>query len=248
MTDATPRRPRAVVLMVRVPYPGTCKTRLCPPLEPREAARLYGCFLEDLGRELAAWPADADILLAWADDDRRQRGQGDAPPEPLTGYFADPRFQFLRQQGDTLTERMNSVFSTLFARGYPTVVMRNSDSPHLPLRLLEDAFVAIERHPGGVVLGPDLDGGYYLVGGDRDLTDVVPSHLSTASVLDQTIAAAERAGRPVTLLPAFLDVDTPDDLAAFWLEFGGRADVRHWATWRELDGHPALQRLEDVSD
>lgn len=242
MTSA-PRSDRALVLMVKVPYPGLCKTRLCPPLEPGEAARLYRCFLEDLARELSAWETDADVIVAWADDDRREReGDDDGLPGPLAAIFGE-RFQTLAQQGPSLTDRMEGVFRELFARGYRQVVMRNSDSPHLPPRLLDAAFR--ELPPGGVVLGPDLDGGYYLVGLDADPDGVFPRAMSTDSVLEQTQAAAEAAGRPVALLEPFLDVDTPDDLVTFWLEFGSRADVRHWATWRELDGHPALERLGD---
>ncbi len=244
--------PRALVLMAKVPYPGTCKTRLCPPLEPREAARLYTCFLQDLARELAAWRGDADVIVAWTDRDRRQADSpeptaGEEPPELLRDLFSDPRFRFMRQRGDSLTERMENVFATLFAEGHRAVVMRNSDSPHLPLSLLDQAFEALEERPGRVVLGPDLDGGYYLVGGDRDMAGVFPTVMSTASVLEQTMAGAERAGRDAYLLPEFLDVDTPDDLAMFWLEFGPRADVRHWATWKELEGHPAIDRLADLT-
>lgn len=237
--------------MVKVPYPGTCKTRLCPPLEPREAARLYTCFLQDLARELAQWRGDADLIVAWTDQDRRQPGDPESPseepPPALRELFSDPAFKFLRQRGASLTERMEAVFVELFAQGYRTVVMRNSDSPHLPMSALDQAFAALEERPGRVVLGPDLDGGYYLVGSDGPMAGVFPTVMSTDSVLEQTMAGAERAGRAVSLLPQFLDVDTPDDLALFWLEFGARADVRHWATWKELDGHPVLDRLADLT-
>ena len=56
----------AVVVMARAPVPGTCKTRLCPPLSPEDAAALYGAFLEDIARELEAWagngPSDFDVV------------------------------------------------------------------------------------------------------------------------------------------------------------------------------------------
>ena len=42
------------------------------------------------------------------------------------------------------------------------VVAFNSDSPHLPASVLEDAFEALAGHD--VVVGPTHDGGYYLVG------------------------------------------------------------------------------------
>ena len=242
-----PRRARALVLMVKVPYPGTCKTRLCPPLTPREAASLYRCFLHDLAREVSGWDLDADLVLAWADDDRREGADDseDLPP-PLLSIFEGTPFVPLRQRGASLTARMDAVFSELADRGYASVVMRNSDSPHLPEKVVRQAFEALEARAGSVVLGPDLDGGYYLVG-MTGATRIFPAQMSTGTVLEQTLALAEAAGRAVTLLEEHLDVDTPEDLATFWLEFGGRADVRHWATWKELEEHPAWERFGELS-
>jgi len=244
---ASPTNSRALVLMVKVPYPGTCKTRLCPPLTPREAANLYRCFLVDLARELPTWTLDADLVIAWADDDRRQGSTpddgSDELPEPLAEIFSSA--VALRQRGPSLTRRMEGVFEELAERGYSSVVMRNSDSPHLPETVLAQAFDALDRAPGSVVLGPDLDGGYYLVGIAGGSPRIFPAVMSTETVLAQTVALAKAAGRAVTTLDPHLDIDTPDDLAAFWLEFGGRADVRHWETWQALHEHPAWERFAE---
>src|SRR5659263_14596 len=43
----------AVVLMAKAPVPGRVKTRLCPPLAPAEAARLYACMLGDTAAEMS---------------------------------------------------------------------------------------------------------------------------------------------------------------------------------------------------
>ena len=37
----------AVAIVAKAPRPGAVKTRLCPPLQPREAAALSRCFLRD---------------------------------------------------------------------------------------------------------------------------------------------------------------------------------------------------------
>ena len=58
--------------------------------------------------------------------------------------------------------------------------------------------------------------------------------MSTESVFEQTRTAARDRGLDVVALPPFLDVDTPDDLAAFRLEFMDRPDTAHWATQRAL--------------
>ena len=133
---------------------------------------------------------------------------------------------------------MEAVFDHLFGLGYRSVVMRNSDSPHLPPRRLREAFEALESAPGSIVLGPDLDGGYYLVGLDTLPRGVFPRTMSTASVFEQTRDGAAARGLRVHVLPEFLDVDTPDDLAALRIEFLDRADTAHWATRRALEALP----------
>jgi len=232
----SPAAPDALVVMVKSPRPGTVKTRLCPPLTPVESASLYGCFLDDIARELTDWGSPCDCWIAWADDEAEM-------PADLAGRFAG--FRQVRQQGDGLAARMDNVFDRLFRLGYQRVVMRNSDSPHLPLEHIDAALAALRGTPGCVALGPDLDGGFYLVGLDAPPGDLFPRTLSTDSVCAETQQRARAAGRPVTLLPTFLDVDTPDDLLTFWIEFGSRADVRHWATWNALADGALIARIQE---
>ena len=246
--------------MARMPRPGRCKTRLTPPLSSDDAAGLYRAFLCDIGRLLSEWKTAPDVFVAWADDpgatenptslELQDTDEGiqtitdHSPPTELRAIFA-PGTRFLKQRGDSLTERMNGIFERLFAAGYRQVVMRNSDSPHLPTKTVADAFAQLEQSPSGtVVLGPDLGGGYYLVGLAGRADGLFPEIMSTDSVLDQTVAAAEAQGREVRLLEPFLDIDSVDDLRLFWLEFGERADVRHWATWRRIAGADMMDLLE----
>jgi len=243
--------------MARCPRPGACKTRLCPPLTPDEAADLYVAFLEDISRELSEWSFEGDLWVAWSDDEGDAGGAGDDEaasdeaasgpaahevPEALRRCFDAP-FRFLRQQGDSLADRMDQVFAQLFRGGYQQVVMRNSDSPHLPPSLLTSAFDALNHQRGSLALGPDLDGGYYLVGLDVPPDGLLPQTMSTNSVLDDTVRNAGERGLRVELLDSFLDIDTVDDLLTFWLEFGGRADVRHWSTWKLLNDSTLIERL-----
>ena len=255
-----PTRSRALVVMARLPRPGRCKTRLCPPLSPEDAAGLYRAFLCDIGSLLSSWAKDVDLFVAWADDagpdeglstlellaeeDPNQTITDHSPPLELQSIFR-PDTRFLRQNGNSLSERMEGIFDRLFSAGYRHIVMRNSDSPHLPLSLVDEAFERLCESPAGsIVLGPDLDGGYYLAGLNARPDGLFPETMSTSSVLEQTLETAAAKHRPVHLLDPFLDIDSADDLRMFWLEFGGRADVRDWATWRRIDGADMMELLE----
>jgi len=198
-----------------------------------QAADLYRAFLVDIAQLLADWrESPCDLWVAWAGPDG-----GEAE---LREIFGD-RFRFLKQTGDSLTDRMETVFDTLLRAGYRSVVMRNSDSPHLPVDSLKEAFDALaEPGRGTIVLGPDLDGGYYLVGLDVLPNGIFPRTMSTSSVYEETLAEAERRELQATSLERFPDIDTPDDLRLFWLEYGGRADVRDCATWKYLDARREL--------
>jgi hypothetical protein len=111
--------------------------------------------------------------------------------------------------------------------------------------VIDQAFSHLAQGPAGeVVLGPDLDGGFYLVGLNAGSSGLFPSTMSTETVFQQTVHNAQTAGRSVSLLEPFLDIDSGDDLRLFWLEFGGRADVREWSTWRRLNGTAIMELLE----
>ena len=51
-----------LIIFAKEPLPGQVKTRLCPPLSPQAAARLYGQFLKDVLEEMAGLP---QIPVAW---------------------------------------------------------------------------------------------------------------------------------------------------------------------------------------
>jgi len=97
------------------------------------------------------------------------------------------------------------------ANGSQRAVVMDSDSPTLPASFINQAFEQLAN--ADVVLGPTQDGGYYLIGlkqpQPRLLREV---QMSTPQVLSDTLALAEATGLAVSLLPAWYDVDTIDDL------------------------------------
>ena len=86
-----------------------------------------------------------------------------------------------------------------------------SDSPTLPLHLVDEAFRALvwER----AVLGPTFDGGYWLVGATRPAPDMFTNiPWSTSAVLEKTVSALRAAGIEPALLSFWYDIDEAADL------------------------------------
>jgi rSAM/selenodomain-associated transferase 1 len=219
-------RPVAVAIMAKAPRPGTVKTRLCPPLDAEEAAGLYRCFLLD---KIAAVRAleGAHPVVAYT-------------PAAARAEFAAlaPGFALVAQRGPDLGARLHATLASLLAEGHAGAVAIDSDTPTLPRALLQQAVDCLARPGPDLVLGPTEDGGYYLIGvraARRELFDGMP--WSTPVVLAETLRRAAAAGLRTTCLPAWFDVDTPEDLERLRGTLGAGAagaveTSRFLARWR----------------
>ena len=187
----------AVVVMARSPLGGRPpKTRLADAVG-REAdrRRLYAAFLRDTIDGCRS-VAGAALRVAYTPD-------GGAAGLDALGVRGD---ELLSQRGADLGARERAVFADLFAAGFQKVVMVGSDLPTLPAGHICQALEQVS--PGTTVLGPSDDGGYYLIALAATETGTPIPDLfsgirwSTASALDDTRAAAGKAGLRVVLVPA----------------------------------------------
>jgi rSAM/selenodomain-associated transferase 1 len=188
--------------MAKAPLPGQVKTRLCPPLSPDEAADLYRCFLLDKIQQVRALER-ARPVIAYAPEDAGQ----------IFGAMA-PDLELLPQRGADLGVRLTGILERLLQSGHDGAVAIDSDTPTLPVRLLQQAVDRLADDPElDVVLGPTEDGGYYLIGLKAPqpvlFTDMP---WSTADVLPETMRRAETRSLRLAQLRPWYDVDTPDDL------------------------------------
>ncbi|MBI4227398.1 MAG: TIGR04283 family arsenosugar biosynthesis glycosyltransferase [Candidatus Omnitrophica bacterium] len=194
--------PVHLVVMAKAPLPGRVKTRLTPPLSPDEAAQLARAFLDDTLRRVEQLPRTHLVIAV------------DSPDAvPFLRTMA-PTAEVVPQAAGDLGARMSAVVRDRLARGASAVLLIGSDHPTLPKPILARAARYIEEGSDQVVLGPANDGGYYLIGLTRPHPELffdIP--WSTPQVFAATVARAEAAGLPVRRLPAWYDVDTPDDLA-----------------------------------
>jgi len=115
------------------------------------------------------------------------------------------------QKGEGLAAGLASVFAH-FAEDHPRrTIAFNSDSPHLPRAVLEDAFETLAAHD--VVVGPTHDGGYYLVGAKASHPTLFAGDgIGTSSALERLLSRAGALELSVGFADPFYDIDVADDL------------------------------------
>jgi len=198
------RRPAdVVVVFAKAPRAGLVKTRMSPPFTPEQAAALYAHLLDDV------LEATADIARAHGLDAVVTLH----PPDALDELAArvPQAFRIVAQRGRDLGERMAWAVAEVAATGADRVLLRGSDSPALGEALVASALSALES--ADVVISPDLDGGYSLVGLRRPAPGLFAHAMSTQSVLEDTRANAHALGLSTTLIASSFDLDTVADLA-----------------------------------
>ena len=214
----------AVVLMAKAPVAGRVKTRLCPPLDPRESAALYACMLRDTAGEVSTLSRVRRYLFL-------------DPPEPADFPWGKPfsAFEGLPQRGEDLGERMRDAAATAFRGGARRVVIVGADCPALSAGTVRRAFRELSSG-ASVVFGPSADGGFYLVGlSSPDERLFRGFRWSTADVLRNAAARCRILSAPYSFLPPGRDVDTGEDLLALrdWVRTHARPAcprTREWIT------------------
>jgi len=195
-----------ILLFVKYPEPGKVKTRLESLLDKDCVARLYECFVLDLLETLNS--AGSGYALSLVFDPPGKRAE-------VARLFGEG-YDYRAQEGADLGERMKNAFLSCFAEGMASVVLLGSDLPDLSGSVLREAFSSLEISDG--VLGPSVDGGYYLIGFRKE--GFFPSVFddiswSTDRVLSETMSRFHAVRRTLSLLPWGRDLDTPEDLRDF---------------------------------
>jgi rSAM/selenodomain-associated transferase 1 len=195
----------------KAPIAGQVKTRLGATLGMEEAATLYEGFVRDLVARFTsapyeiAWHVAPDSwsrlrpLVARADAVRVQRGRGWAA-------------------------RQANLFRDCGTANEGRVILAATDSPQLHRSRVDEAFAALESHD--VVIGPTLDGGYYLIGMRRFHDIFAGASMSKSSTLAVLLGRARQQRLSVLQLEPEFDVDTEPDLALLAREISERQDLR----------------------
>ena len=200
-------------IAARAPRPGFTKSRLGRAIGHDAAARLYAAFVRDLAARFSRAPFRVGWYVtpedAWDEL---------APLMPAAHSWGGGSGPVLLQPPGDWAERQCQLFSTAHLRQERRTILVASDSPHLGLETIVEAFARLDR--ADLVLGPTTDGGYYLVGmrspaahaSVRTWSSLAGVRMSTRSVLDEIVACAAGLGLHTDLLAPTFDIDEAADL------------------------------------
>ncbi len=189
---------------MKYPEKGKVKTRLARELGDDFVYNLYRCFIDDILESTKNLPYET-IISCYSCSTRE-----------IT-HFLGEDFRYEDQNGADLGERMYNAIRDAFDKGFDQIVLFGSDIPDISVEILSDAFKGLEKND--IVIGPSADGGYYLIGFNRDslrrelFSDVT---WSTSLVLFETLTKIELMRLSCLLLDELYDIDEMDDLKTYY--------------------------------
>lgn len=192
---------KAALVFSKAPVSGEVKTRLVPDVSYENAALLHEAFVLDTVEKIAGQGS----LDLW----------GACSPDKEHPFFVslNERFglkTFDQTEGD-LGQRMKAGIDFLNCRGYEKILVLGSDSPSLPMEILGEALEQLDKNQ--IVLGPSIDGGYYLLGVCGEPADIFSGiEWGSSSVFNETLERLKKAKVKYSVLPYWYDVDTIQEL------------------------------------
>lgn len=206
--------PERLLVFARLPEVGKVKTRLAAEIGEARALAVYHAMLRDLIAGIGSSTPDTEIEFLW-------------PPTPIANgtalRAAFAHHNVAMQTGATLGDRLSMAFSErFFFHRTLKIIAIGVDDPTLDRALIDHAFALLDSCE--YVIGPAMDGGYYLIGCRALSFD--PSIFQgiawgTEFVFDTTMQKIADMVRTVAVLPERYDIDTAGDLERYASE--GRA-------------------------
>ncbi len=189
------RKKNLLLIFTRNPELGKCKTRLAEAVGDHAALEIYKFLLEHTVKitENLETQKQVHYSVAIRDND----------------LWSDSVYQKKQQVGEGLGERMEYAFAQGFDEGYQNIIIIGSDMYDLAQTDIQEAFEALEAHD--YVIGPALDGGYYLFGMKSLNSHVFKNkNWGTETVLKDTLSDIDT--KKVRMLEERNDIDYYEDI------------------------------------
>ncbi|MCG8329373.1 MAG: TIGR04282 family arsenosugar biosynthesis glycosyltransferase [Chitinophagales bacterium] len=190
----------ALILFIRNPEKGKVKTRLAKSVGEEQALEIYKALLDQTRKVSLAVPVRR--LLFYSEHINQQDD------------WASEDFEKFLQQGNDLGERMHHAFLKALRLAAKAVIV-GSDIAQIKPEIIQNAFTALDDHD--YVIGPALDGGYYLLGMKTPSPELFSGiEWSTSTVCEETIAIIHQNGKTCAKVASLSDIDYAED----WEQYG----------------------------
>jgi len=189
---------KALIVFTRNPELGKCKTRLAKSIGDEEALKVYKQLLQHTANE--AIKVDASLYAYYSVKVREN------------DIWDTAHFNKKQQFGEDLGMRMQNAFKECFKLEHEKVIIIGSDLLDLSSTIIEEAYQKLNTNDA--VIGPALDGGYYLLGLNQPFEDVFNiNDWGTETVYKQTIK--KLSSHKTAILKPLNDIDYLEDLKPY---------------------------------
>ncbi|MDC0870292.1 TIGR04282 family arsenosugar biosynthesis glycosyltransferase [Flavobacteriaceae bacterium] len=184
-----------LIIFTRNPVLGKVKTRLAKTVGDKTALDIYHFLLQKTKEVTNKISCDKKVYYSEKiiEDD----------------LWDQSIYQKREQYGNDLGEKMKNAFNDSFKNNYEKIIVIGSDLFDLEPSHINEAFKKLNHN--NVVIGPALDGGYYLIGLKKLHPKIFQNkNWGTSSVRKETLKNLEKVD--VHLLPMLNDVDVIEDI------------------------------------
>ena len=193
-----------LIFFIKAPWLGNVKTRLQPELTPEQLVMIYRAMVEDTVSQFGDVGFCDVIIFCYPADSSYE----------MKNWLGN-RFEYFPQHGNDLGERMHNAIAEMLNQKYNKVLLTGSDIPTLDATIIMKALSSLDDHD--LVLGPSLDGGYYLIGMKQPHPELFQGITwSTNHVFEQTMQKAREAKLEIMQIESKSDIDTYRELEQLW--------------------------------
>lgn len=190
----------ALIVFIKNPELGKVKTRLAKTVGVEKALEIYIALMEHTRKIAEALPVARHLFYSQEINEKDNWSR--------TKFHKD-----LQIEGN-LGDKIAMAFHTVFKENEKVVII-GSDCASLTPEIVQTAFDKLDEHP--FVIGPAIDGGYYLLGMNKFTPEVFRDIAwSTETVFPTTVERIENLGKTHHLLPTLSDIDYEED----WVKYG----------------------------
>ena len=206
----------SVIIFLKAPIKGFVKTRLACKIGDEAALRIYRRFVVNT-LEMLAQTGHTVRAYSYPASEKEKA-------QELLGHHI-PLFP---QKGNHLGERMKNAINDTFTEGFDKAILIGTDIPDLNSDIINDAVIGLNEYPA--VIGPSMDGGYYLIGFNPSgfLPDVFNNMpWGTNEVFSKTTNYFAERNIRIRILTECRDIDTYEDLNEFLFDKKSAANDYH---------------------